>query len=187
MSGPLTGRRVVDAATVLAAPFAAQILGDFGAEVIKVEHPQQPDSFRAHGASKDGIGLWAKMLGRNKRTIALDLHEPDAVEVFKRLVATADVLIENFRPGTLERWGIGPEVLHELNPGLVIVRVTGFGQTGPYATRPAFGTLAEAMSGFAALTGEPDGPPTLPPFGLADSIAGMRAAMSAVMGLYHRD
>lgn len=178
---------MIDAATVLAAPFAAQILGDFGAEVIKVEHPTQPDSFRAHGASKVGIGLWAKMLGRNKRTIALDLHEPEAVEVFKRLITTADVLIENFRPGTLERWGLGPDVLHELNPGLVMVRVTGFGQTGPYASRPAFGTLAEAMSGFAALTGEPEGPPTLPPFGLADSIAGMSAALSAVMGLYHRD
>ncbi len=187
MSGPLAGRRVVDAATVLAAPFAAQLLGDFGAEVIKVEHPTQPDSFRAHGASKDGFGLWAKMLGRNKRCIALDLHELAAVEVFKRLIATADVLIENFRPGTLERWGLGPEVLESVNPGLVVVRVTGFGQEGPYANRPAFGTLAEAMSGFAALTGEPDGPPMLPPFGLADSIAGISAAFAAVMGLYHRD
>lgn len=187
MSGPLAGRRVIDAATVLAAPFAAQILGDFGAEVIKIEHPTKPDSFRAHGASKAGQGLWAKMLGRNKRTMTLDFHVPEAVEVFRRLIATADVLIENFRPGTLERWGLGPDVLSEMNPKLVVVRVTGFGQTGPYARRPAFGTLAEAMSGFAALTGEPDGPPTLPPFGLADSIAGISAALAAVMGLYHRD
>lgn len=124
---------MIDAATVLAAPFAAQILGDFGAEVIKVEHPTKPDSFRSHGASKNGEGLWAKMLGRNKRSIALDLHDDAAVEVFKRLVVTADVLIENFRPGTLERWGIGPEILHSINPDLIIVRLTGFGQTGPYA------------------------------------------------------
>lgn len=178
---------MIDAATVLAAPFAAQILGDFGAEVIKVEHPTKPDSFRSHGASKNGEGLWAKMLGRNKRSIALDLHDDAAVEVFKRLVVTADVLIENFRPGTLERWGIGPEILHSINPDLIIVRLTGFGQTGPYARRPAFGTLAEAMSGFAALTGDPDGAPMLPPFGLADSIAGISAALSAVMALYHRD
>jgi crotonobetainyl-CoA:carnitine CoA-transferase CaiB-like acyl-CoA transferase len=184
-TGPLAGVRVIDCSTVLAGPMACQVLGDFGADVIKVEHPTAGDALRTHGASKDGVGLWWSMVGRNKRSIGLDLHHGQ--EVFKALVATADVLVENFRPGTLERWGLGPEVLHALNPGLVILRVTGFGQEGPYAQRPGFGTLAEAMSGFAAITGEPDGPPTLPPFGLADAIAGLTGAISVLMGLYHRD
>jgi crotonobetainyl-CoA:carnitine CoA-transferase CaiB-like acyl-CoA transferase len=183
--GPLAGVRVVDCSTVLAGPFACQLLGDFGADVIKVEHPTAGDALRSHGAVKDGVGLWWSMVGRNKRTLGLDLH--DGAEVFKALVATADVLVENFRPGTLERWGLGPDVLAELNPGLVLIRVTGFGQTGPYAQRPGFGTLVEAMSGFAAITGEPDGPPTLPPFGLADAVAGLTGALSALMALYHRD
>ena len=185
--GPLAGIRVLDCSSVLAGPLACQILGDFGADVVKVEHPTAGDSLRTHGPSRDGVGLWWTAVGRNKRSVGLDLHDPDGAEVFRRLAATADVLVENFRPGTLERWGLGPESLRELNPGLVVVRVTGFGQTGPYAARPGFGTLAEAMSGFAAITGEPDGPPTLPPFGLADSIAGITAAVAAVMGLYHRD
>ncbi len=185
MTGPLAGVRVVDCSTVLAGPLACQFLGDFGADVLKVEHPRAGDALRSHGASKDGVGLWWTMVGRNKRTLGLDLH--DGTEVFLRLIADADVLVENFRPGTLERWGLGPDLLREVNPGLVIVRVTGFGQDGPYAQRPGFGTLAEAMSGFAAITGEPDGPPTLPPFGLADSIAGLTGALSALMGLYHRD
>lgn len=184
-TGPLSGVRVIDCSTVLAGPLTCQVLGDFGADVIKVEHPTAGDPLRTHGASKEGVGLWWTLVGRNKRSLGLDLH--DGGEVFRALVATADVLVENFRPGTLERWGLGPEVLHELNPGLIIVRVTGFGQTGPYAQRPGFGTLAEAMSGFAAITGEPDGPPTLPPFGLADSVAGLTGAISALMGLYHRD
>lgn len=192
-SGPLAGLRVIDCSTVLAGPLACQILGDFGADVIKVEHPRAGDPLRSHGVSKEGVGLWWSMVGRNKRTLGLDLHPSSAGddasggEVFRALAQTADVLVENFRPGTLERWGLGPEALQELNPGLVVVRVTGFGQEGPYAQRPGFGTLAEAMSGFAAITGEPDGPPTLPPFGLADSIAGITAALSALMSLYHRD
>ena len=185
--GPLSGVRVLDCSSVLAGPLACQVLGDFGADVVKVEHPTTGDSLRTHGASKDGVGLWWTTVGRNKRSVGLDLRDPDGADVFRRLVATADVLVENFRPGTLERWGLGPDSLRELNPGLVVVRVTGFGQTGPYAGRPGFGTLAEAMSGFAAITGEPDGPPTLPPFGLADAIAGITAAVAAVMGLYHRD
>ena len=184
-TGPLAGVRVVDCSTVLAGPLACQVLGDFGADVVKVEHPRAGDALRAHGSVKDGVGLWWTTVGRNKRTLGLDLH--DGAEVFRKLIATADVLVENFRPGTLERWGLGPEVLREINPGLVLVRVTGFGQTGPYAQRPGFGTLAEAMSGFAAITGEPDGPPTLPPFGLADAVAGFAGALAAVMGLYHRD
>jgi crotonobetainyl-CoA:carnitine CoA-transferase CaiB-like acyl-CoA transferase len=186
-TGPLSGIRVIDCSSVLAGPLACQVLGDFGADVVKVEHPTTGDSLRTHGPSKEGIGLWWTTVGRNKRSVGLDLRDAEGAAVFRRLVATADVLVENFRPGTLERWGLGPDELLELNPGLVVVRVTGFGQEGPYAGRPGFGTLAEAMSGFAAITGEPDGPPTLPPFGLADAIAGITAAVAAVMGLYHRD
>ncbi len=186
MLGPLTGLRVVDAATLIAGPMAATILGDFGAEVIKVEHPRG-DPVRYHGHAKEGLNLWWKMIGRNKRTVSLDLSHPEGQQVMELLVARSDVLIENFRPGTLERWGLGPDRLLEVNPGLVIARVTGFGQFGPYARRPGFGTLAESMSGFAAITGEPEGPPTLPPFGLADGIAALAIANAIQMCLRHRD
>jgi crotonobetainyl-CoA:carnitine CoA-transferase CaiB-like acyl-CoA transferase len=142
---------------------------------------------RGHGKQKDGIPIWWKEISRNKRTIGLNLSDPDGAELFLRLAATADVVVENFRPGTLERWRIGPDRLHEANPGLVIVRLTGFGQTGPYSRRPGFGTLAEAMSGFAAMTGEADGPPTLPAFGLADSICGIAASSATLMALRFRD
>src|SRR5260221_438751 len=187
MAGPLAGVRVLDASTGLAGPLCAQILGDFGADVIKIEHPARGDSIRGHGPSKDGVPLWWKMLGRNKRCVGLYLGDPDGAEIFLKLVANADVVVENFRPGTLERWGVGYDRMREVNPGVILVRVTGFGQTGPYAQRPGFGTLAESMSGFAAITGEPDGPPTLPPFGLADSIAGIAAANAALMALFNRD
>ena len=186
MSGPLTDLRVIDASTVLAGPLMGQILADFGAEVIKLEHPQMGDSLRTHGAHKDGHGLWWKMVGRNKRCVGLNLGRPEGAEIFLELVATADVVIENFRPGTLERWGLGWDVLSARRPGLVLCRVTGFGQAGPYARRPAFGTLIEAMSGFAHMTGLPDGPPTLPPFGLADSIAGISGVAAVMMALHHR-
>jgi crotonobetainyl-CoA:carnitine CoA-transferase CaiB-like acyl-CoA transferase len=185
--GALTGVRVIDVSNVLAGPICAQLLGDQGADVIKVEHPLRPDSFRTHGPQKDGHGLWSKILGRNKRCIGLDLHDPAAVEIVKDLLVGADVLVENFRPGTLERWGLGWDVLHELNPRLIVARITGFGQTGPYAHRPGFGTLAEAMSGFAALTGEADGPPVLPAMGLADSICGITASGAVAMALFARD
>lgn len=185
--GPLTGLRVIDCSTILAGPLCCRILGDYGADVIKIEHPVAGDGMRGHGKAKDGIPLWWKEISRNKRTIGLSLSAPEGAEIFRKLVATADVLVENFRPGTLERWGVGPEQLHEVNPGLVIVRVTGFGQTGPYAARPGFGTLAEAMSGFAHLTGEADGPPTLPAFGLADSICGIAASSAAMMALWARE
>jgi crotonobetainyl-CoA:carnitine CoA-transferase CaiB-like acyl-CoA transferase len=187
MSGPLQGVRVVDVATLFAGPLTATYLGDFGADVVKVEHPSKPDAARGHGPSKDGIGLWWKTLGRNKRTMTLDLSHPDGADVMRRLLAESDVLVENFRPGTLERWGLAPEALLAVNPGLVVARVTAFGQTGPYASRPGFGTVAEAMSGFAAVTGEPDGPPTLPPFGLADGIAALATAYAITAALRHRD
>ncbi|RAY16187.1 CoA transferase [Actinomadura craniellae] len=185
--GPLQGLRVLDVSTILAGPLCAQILGDFGADVLKVEHPATGDAMRGHGKSKDGHPLWWKEVSRNKRTIGLNLGRPEGAELLLRLAERSDVLVENFRPGTLERWGLGPDRLHEVNPGLVIVRITGFGQQGPYAARPGFGTLAEAMSGFAHLTGDPDGPPTLPAFGLADSVCGIAASSAAVMALYHRE
>ncbi|MBT2673245.1 CoA transferase [Streptomyces sp. ISL-14] len=184
---PLTGLRVLDLATLFAGPLAATMLGDFGAEVIKVEHPAKPDPSRGHGPSKDGVGLWWKVLGRNKRTITLNLSKPGGRATLLRLAATADVVIENFRPGTLEKWDLGWPELSAANPRLVLTRVTGFGQFGPYAHRPGFGTLAEAMSGFAALTGEPDAPPTLPPFGLADSIAGLATAYAVLTALAARE
>ncbi|MGH2812797.1 MAG: CaiB/BaiF CoA transferase family protein [Actinomycetota bacterium] len=185
--GPLAGLRVIDASTVLAGPLCCQVLGDYGAEVIKLEHPERGDSMRGHGHSKNGQGLWWKILSRNKRCVGLYLGDPEGAEIFAALAAAADVVVENFRPGTLERWGVGYERLRQSNPGLVLVRITGFGQTGPYAPRPGFGTLAESMSGFAAITGQPDGPPTLPPFGLADGIAAITAATATMMALYHRD
>lgn len=186
-SGPLAGIRVIDCSTILAAPLTCQVLGDFGADVIKIEHPSRPDGMRGHGVSVDGVGLWWTEVARNKRTIGLDLGRPEGAELLLELVRNSDVLVENFRPGTLERWGLGWDVLSAANPRLVLLRVTGFGQEGPYRDRPAFGTLIEAMSGFAHLTGQPDGPPTLPAFGLADSVAGISGAAAVMMALYHRD
>ncbi len=185
-TGPLAALRVLDASTVLAGPFACQILGDYGADVIKVEHPTKGDNLRGHGAQKDGHGLWSKMVGRNKRCLGLYLGDPAGADVFATLAAQADIVVENFRPGTLERWGLGYDTLSEHNPGLILCRITGFGQTGPYAERPAFGTLIEAMSGFAHMTGEPERPPTLPPFGLADSITAMSAVSAIMMAVHHR-
>ncbi len=183
----LQGLRVIDASTILAGPLCCQILGDFGADVIKIEHPRAGDGMRGHGKQKDGVSLWWQEISRNKRTIGLDLSQPEGAQVFLRMVKDADVVVENFRPGTLERWGIGPDVLHAHNPRLVLLRLTGFGQKGPYAKRPGFGTLAEAMSGFAFMTGSEDGPPTLPSFGLADSICGIAASSAVLMALRHRD
>lgn len=186
MTDALAGLKVLDVSTLFAGPLAATMLGDFGADVVKVEHPRG-DPVRSHGASKNGVGLWAKVVGRNKRGITLYLGSPEGQDVFRRLVARADVVIENFRPGTLECWGLGYPELSADNPGLVLTRVTGFGQIGPYSGRPGFGTLAEAMSGFAAITGEPDGPPTLPPFGLADGIAALAAAFATMTALRARE
>lgn len=185
--GPLDGIRVVDASTLFAGPLTAMHLGDLGADVVKVEHPQRPDPARGHGPAKDGHNLWSKTLGRNKRAITADLSTPGGREVFLRLASKADVVIENFRPDTLERWSLGHDVLAAANPRLVLARITGFGQVGPYRRRPGFGTLAEAMSGFAALTGEPDGPPTLPPFGLADGVASLAAAYAVTSALFARE
>jgi crotonobetainyl-CoA:carnitine CoA-transferase CaiB-like acyl-CoA transferase len=178
---------VLDASTVLAGPLTCQLLGDYGADVVKIEDPRSGDPMRGHGYAKHGQGLWWKMLARNKHTLGLYLGDPEGAELFRRLADGADVVVENFRPGTMERWGCGWEQLSARNPGLVMCRLTGWGQDGPYASRPGFGTLAEAMSGFAHLTGDPDRPPTLPSFGLADTMAAVSAASAVTMALYHRD
>jgi crotonobetainyl-CoA:carnitine CoA-transferase CaiB-like acyl-CoA transferase len=183
----LAGVRVIDASTLFAGPLAATLLGDYGADVVKVEHPKRGDPARSHGYSKNGTGLWWKVLGRNKRAVTCYLGDPEGRELFLGLVDRSDVLIENFRPGTLEKWDLAPATLHERNPGLVLARVTGFGQFGPISGRPGFGTLAESMSGFAHITGQPDGPPTLPPFGLADGIAALTAAFAVTAALRARD
>ncbi|MEV0597336.1 CaiB/BaiF CoA transferase family protein [Nonomuraea cavernae] len=183
----LAGLRVIDAATLFAGPSAAMMLGDFGADVVKIEHPRRGDPSRGHGAAADGVGLWWKTLSRNKRAAAVDLSRAEGQDVLRRLAGRSDVLIENFRPGTLERWDLAPEDLLELNPRLIVARMTGFGQFGPMSGQPGFGTLAEAMSGFAAMTGQPDGPPTLPPLALADGIAGLAMSYAIMVALRARE
>ena len=184
--GPLTGMRVVDCSTVVAGPGCARYLGDFGAEVIKVERPDGGDTTRAMGwrDPADDVTLWWKYEGRNKRTVVLDLKDPDDLDVMRRLVATADVLVENFRPGTLERLGLAPDDLIAANPRLVVTRITGFGQDGPYAGRPGFATIAEAMSGFAGVNGEPDGGPLLPPIALTDEITAIASAFATMAAVH---
>ncbi len=184
--GALTGLRVVDASTLLAGPMIASYLADFGADVIKVEHPSG-DALRTFGWQKDGVSIWWKTASRNKRACTLNLSRPEGQELLVELVAEADVLIENFRPGTMERWNLGYERLAERNPGLVMVRTTGFGQTGPYSSRPGFGTLAEAMSGVAWVLGEREGPPIVPPFAMADGVAALFGTIATLAALRHRD
>ncbi len=185
----LEGLRVVDMATVLAGPGAAKYLADFGADVIKVESPSG-DGTRGMGwrDPQDGESFMWKVVGRNKRAVVLDLKTGDGLDAMLRLLDGTDVLVENARPGTLERLGLDPvEVLHARNPGLVVLRVTGFGQTGPYRSRPGFATLAEAMGGFAAINGEPDGPPLLPPIALTDEITALVGAFAVLAAVRHRD
>ncbi len=186
MNTPLSGLRVVDLSTVLAGPNCARYLADFGADVIKIERPDGGDSLRnmAWRDPRDGAGLWWKQVNRNKRTVALDLKDADDLTVLQGLLDEANVLVENFRPGTLERLGLGPDVLHERNPKLVITRITGFGQTGPYRSRAGFATIAESMSGLAAISGEPDGQPLLPPIALTDELTGVVAAFATMVALH---
>jgi formyl-CoA transferase len=184
---PLKGLKVLDISTMIAAPWAATYMGDFGADVIKVEHPVTGDNIRKFGALKDGKGVYWKSLNRNKKCITLELKKPEGKELFLKLVTWADVLIENFRPGTMEKWGLGWEVLKAANPGLIWLRVSAFGQEGPYAARGGFGTVAEGMSGYAAINGYPDGPPTLPPIALADGVCSAFAAYAIMVAVYERD
>jgi crotonobetainyl-CoA:carnitine CoA-transferase CaiB-like acyl-CoA transferase len=185
--GPLAGLRVIEAATLAAGPMVGTALGEFGAEVIKVEPPGSGDPMRTWGDRKDGIGLVWKSVSRNKRCVTLDLRQLDGQRLFHDLLEISDVLIVGNRPSALARWGIDYESVHAAHPRIVMLHVSGYGQGGPKSDRPGYGTLAEAMSGFAHLTGQPDGPPTLPPFMLADGVASMAATYSVMMALYHRD
>jgi crotonobetainyl-CoA:carnitine CoA-transferase CaiB-like acyl-CoA transferase len=178
--------RVIDAGVLFAGPVIATLLADFGADVIKIEHPRG-DALRTLGWTKEGVSLWWAFVNRNKRLVSIDFGKSEGAQLLRELASTADVLIESYRPGTLERWGCGPEVLRALNPRLVIVRTSGFGQTGPYSPRPGFGTVAESISGFAHINGHPDGPPTLPPFALGDGVASLFGTFATMFALYHRD
>jgi len=175
--------RVIDLATVLAAPFAATLLGDYGAEVIKVENPAIPDAIRKWGVLKGGLQPFWLVFGRNKFPVTVNLKSPEGKEVFLKLVARSDVLIENMRPGAMEKIGFDTGKLHELNPGLIIGRVSGYGQTGPYSAKPGFGTLAEGLSGYTYLNTQPDGVPTNPPLALADFVAGLFLAFAITISL----
>lgn len=178
---------MIDAGTMIAGPLSATLLGDLGADVIKVEQPGVGDPMRHWTPVKSGRSLWWKVIGRNKRLITLNLSTPGGQALLRRLVPAVDVIVENYRPGTFERWGLGYEALSALNPELILVRVSGFGQTGPYRHRGGYGTIAEAFSGVPSFTGFPDRPPTLPGFPMADSVAATFAAMATMCAVYERD
>ena len=183
----LQGIKVLDISNLLAGPGISTNLADFGAQVIKVEHPKEGDPMRNWGEKKNGISLAWKSYSRGKRLLAVDLHQAAGQEIIKKLAVQSDVMLENYRPGRLEEWGLGYDKLSTINPKLILVRITGWGQTGPYKDRPGFGTLAEAFSGFAHITGQVDGPPTLPPFGLSDSVTSLTGTYAVMMALYDRD
>jgi len=185
--GPLAGVRVLELGTMYAAPTAGRMLRDFGADVVKVEDPATGDYARQWTPQKDGLSLGFSRLNSGKRSVGIDLRTKDGCDLVRALAAKADVVIESFRPGRMEAWGLGYDVLSAENPGLVLTRVSGFGQTGPYRERPGFGTVAETGSGFAFINGWPETPPTSPPFGFADSIAGISAAMGTAMALFKRE
>ncbi|HSV84573.1 MAG TPA: CoA transferase [Ramlibacter sp.] len=187
MKGPLVGLKVLDASTVVAGGFASSMLGDMGAEVIKVENPQGGDSNREMAPRKDGVSLWHKVTARNKKSITLDLRQSTGQDLFRQLCAKADVVIENFRAGTMEKWGLGYEALSAANPGLVMLRISGYGQDGPYAHRSGFGTVAEVMSGLTARSGFPDSPPQLSSIPLADEQSGMFGAYAILAAIFRRD
>ncbi|WP_298565412.1 CaiB/BaiF CoA-transferase family protein [uncultured Phascolarctobacterium sp.] len=183
----LEGVRVLDISTVIAAPFAAGLMADFGAEVIKIEMPEGGDPFRRLGPYHGGQALRFACMGRNKKSVTLDLRTEKGKEIFLQLVEKSDVVIENFRTGTLDKWGIGYAKMKERKPDIILSHVTGYGQTGPYKNIPGFGTPATAFSGMTYITGYPDRPPVSPSFSLTDYIAGLYTAMGTMMALYHRD
>ena len=188
LKGPLSGVRVIEMGQLVAGPFVGSRMADFGAEVIKVESPGQGDAMRrwGHHRYKDQ-SLWWPVLARNKKTVSANLREKRGQDLMRRLIKTADVLVENFKPGTLEKWGLDPESLHIINPGLIIARVSGFGQTGPYSSRPGFASVGEAMGGLRYINGFPDQPPPRTGISLGDSLAGMFATQGVLMALYWRD
>jgi crotonobetainyl-CoA:carnitine CoA-transferase CaiB-like acyl-CoA transferase len=183
MDGPLSGIRVLEIGTLIAAPFAARLFAEFGAEVIKIEAPHSGDPLRKWRKLHKGTSLWWSLQSRNKKSIAIDLKSADGVEIVKKLAASADVLIENFRPGGLEKLGLGWETLSALNPNLVMVRISGYGQTGPYRDRPGFGAIGEAMGGIRYTTGDPDTPPARVGISLGDSLASLHGVIGALMAL----
>lgn len=185
--GPLTGIKILDISTMIAAPFGATLLSDFGAEVIKIELPNKGDTLRTVGPWKDGEALRWPGLARNKKSLTLDIRKKEGKDVFKKLVAQSDVLIENFRPGTLEKWGLDYEELKKENPELLMARISGYGQTGPYREKAGFGTPGTAFSGHTGISGFPDREPVSPSYSLLDYITGVYVAFSVVTGLYHRD
>jgi formyl-CoA transferase len=182
--GPLADLRVLELGQLIAGPFCGQLLGDLGAEVIKIEPPDVGDPMRAWG---QGLPVWWPVIGRNKKSVTMNLREPDGQALLKRLVATSDVLIENFRPGTMERWGLGYAELAQINPRLIMARVSGFGQTGPYAGRAGYGSIGEAMGGIRYLAGDPDRPPSRVGLSIGDSLAATFACLGVLAALHHRD
>ena len=187
-TGPLAGLKVVEMGTLIAGPFCGQILGDFGADVVKIEDPKTGDPMRQWGRSlPKGLSPWWPVIGRNKRSVGLDLRTPQGREIAGKLIDQADVLIENFRPGTLEKWGMGYEALSQRNPRLIVARVSGFGQTGPYAKRAGYGLIGEAMGGLRHVTGEPDRPPARAGISIGDSLTAMHAVMGITMALHARE
>ncbi|MBO9328374.1 acyl-CoA transferase [Achromobacter sp. HZ01] len=186
-AGPLSGVRVLDISTVVAGPFSCTLMADLGAEVLKVEVPGEGDHIRQLPPHKNGVALWSKVANRNKRGVTLDLRQPEGIEILERLLPQYDVLVENFRPGTLDRWGLDLARLRALRPDLIVLRVTGFGQTGPYRSRPGFARIFEAMSGFVNLCGEKDGPPLYPGFPVSDALTGVFGAYAVAAALLHRE
>ncbi|MFN3984090.1 MAG: CaiB/BaiF CoA transferase family protein [Rhodocyclaceae bacterium] len=187
MHGPLTGIKVLELGQLIAGPFAARLLGEFGAEVIKIEPPGQGDPLRSWRKLHNGTSLWWYVQGRNKKSVAVDLRTPEGQEITRRLAAEADIVVENFRPGTLEKWGLGYDRLSAGNPGLIMVRVSGFGQTGPMRDQPGFGAIGESMGGLRYVTGYPDRPPVRLNLSIGDSVAGLHGVIGALMALRHRE
>lgn len=187
-SGPLAGLRLIEMGTLLAGPFCGQLMGDFGAEVIKVEPPGQGDPMREWGREKaHGMSLWWPVVARNKKSVTLNLRETEGQEIARELIAKADFLLENFRPGTMERWNLSYEQLREINPRLIMIRVSGFGQTGPYAKRAGFGAVGEAMGGLRYVCGDPSTPPSRMGISIGDSLAATFACIGALSALHHRE
>jgi len=185
---PLEGLRVIEMGTLIAGPFCGQILGDFGAEVVKLEDPRTGDPMRQWGRSlPKGLSPWWPVIGRNKKSVTVDLRKPEGQALARELICGADVVVENFRPGSLEKWGLGYEALEALNPGLVMARVSGFGQTGPYAKRAGYGLVGEAMGGMRYVTGHPDRPPARAGISIGDSLAAIHAALGVMMALRVRE
>lgn len=184
---PLDGIRVIEVGQLIAGPFAGCMLAYFGAEVIKIEPPETGDSIRGWRVVEDGTSLWWRSIGRNKKSVTLDLKKSEGRDIARKLIDTADVVIENFRPGVMEDWGLGPENTKRTNPGLVYARISGYGQTGPYSNKPGFASVCEGMSGFRYVNGFADQAPVRPNLSIGDTIAGIHAALGIALALLDRE